>query len=240
MAERFADDGCVVVGIAEAADWSAVLERQRLALMASGAANRPWLFWELHNPWSRAAAYVDSWQLLDICHDPALVGALAALAGDDIVLFDSQIIPNPALSEFDQSTWRNDRVFFPLNADGGIVVRLPFGFPGARMFEHRRDETRASQYSDGQILIHSADIDYRSSAVNGSGNFEYVIRFFPADLRFLRDPQHAKHVALTDRYPWINYTRLPLWLVSGQDRAGNDFVTGFHTRTGRWTTARLR
>ncbi len=229
-----------MVSIAEAAGWSAFLELQWLALLASGPANRPWVFWELHNPWSRAAAYVDSWQLLDICQSQAMVQCLSALIGEDIVLFDSQILPNPALSGFDPTVWHNDDLFFPLDDDGGIVVRVPFGSPGARSFEHRLHDAGVSDLSLGQILVHSAKVDYRWRAANGSSGFECVIRYFPADRRFLRDPGHPKHVQLTERYPWVNYARMPLWLVSGKDRADNDFVTGFHTSSGRWTMARSR
>jgi hypothetical protein len=63
----------------------------------------------------------------------------------------------------------------------------------------------------------------------------YAARYFPASSRYVRDPATPAHRALTERYPLLNYARLPLWLVNGQDHAGNDFVTGFNARAGYWT-----
>lgn len=231
----FQRNGAIVAS--SPAVWTAAVQDQFRRIADSGLANRPWLYWELHNPFSRAAAVVDGWQILDICQSPQLVAVLAELIGEDIVLFDSQFLPNPALREFDVPCWRNDAGFFPLEPDLGIVVRLPFGNDDTRVFELRRNQTL--EYRSGQVLVHAADIEYRSSAVNKSGDTELVVRYFPSSVRFQRDPRHPKHQRLTERYPWINYARMPLWLVSGEDTAGNDFVTGFHTRVGRFTSARV-
>ena len=38
--------------------------------------------------------------------------------------------------------------------------------------------------------------------------------------------------------PLINFARRPIWLVRGEDLAGNDFVTGFATTVGQWAEAR--
>jgi hypothetical protein len=35
----------------------------------------------------------------------------------------------------------------------------------------------------------------------------------------------------------INFCTRPLWLVRGEDRAGNDFVTGFAPAAPRWAGA---
>ena len=37
-----------------------------------------------------------------------------------------------------------------------------------------------------------------------------------------------------EEQPLINYATRPLWLVRGEDRAGNDFVTGFAPPVPRW------
>ena len=65
----------------------------------------------------------------------------------------------------------------------------------------------------------------------------YAVRYFPASSRYDRDPTARAHRQLTERYPLFNYARFPLWLVHGQDLAGNDFVTGFNVRAGYWTSA---
>ncbi|MDJ0749446.1 MAG: hypothetical protein QNJ11_08165 [Woeseiaceae bacterium] len=198
----------IVVEIEAGDDWSGFLRRQYATILASGAANRPWLFWELHNPWSRVAAMIDSWQVLDICQSGTIVDAVTKVIGDDVVLFDSQALPNPGLDAFDDVAWQHDDTFFPIDEPTGVVVRIPFGI------EYGRDE--------GAAPVHQ----------------ELVVRYFSASSLYLRDPQHPKQQRLMELYPWINYTTLPLWLVSGEDRAGNDFVTGFATKPGRWTRAR--
>ena len=54
---------------------------------------RPWHYAELHNPWSRAASVYDSWGFLDLCQSRSLLGPVAELIGEDIILFDSQWLP---------------------------------------------------------------------------------------------------------------------------------------------------
>ena len=70
------------------------LEMQRERLLAQ-IPSRPWYFWECHNPWSRAARIVDSWGLLDLCQDTAILDMVTAIAGPDIILYDSQFSPAP-------------------------------------------------------------------------------------------------------------------------------------------------
>ena len=182
------------------ADWARVLDEQLQSVLAAGGRERPWLFWEWHNPWSRASACLDSWTVLDLCSAPALLQAVAEAIGSDIVLFDSQLVPNPALPWQQEPDTRNDPTYFPLEGGAcGVVTSLPVC-------------DRASGY-------------------------ELLVRYFPADRQYSRDPSHPAHVLLTERYPWVNYRTMPLWLVAGEDRADNDFVTGFNPKAGRWTTA---
>ncbi len=67
---------------------------------------------------------------------------------------------------------------------------------------------------------------------------EYVIRYFPATSSYIRDPVHPTQRILMENYPLVNYTRKPIWLVCGVDRAANDFVTGFKPLAGQWTQAK--
>ncbi len=198
------------------------------------------MYWELHNPFSRSAACTDSWQLLDICQASGLVKHLSRLIGDDIVLFDSQILPNPALPGVQPDGWHNDTLHFPLDGAGGFTIRLPFGEPGPRVMECRGSDAPVVEveYAPGEILIHSAELEYRVPTKQRRTGSEYVVRYFSARRRYIRDRDHPAQIALTERFPWINYAKLPLWLVSGSDRADNDFVTGFSARVGRWTGAK--
>jgi len=238
MLETVPCENHLVLDIDEAADWAVQIERQRHALVAANGEYRPWYWWELHNPWSRAAACIDSWGLLDIAQSPKLLDGVAQVIGEDIVLFDTRIEPNPALGDANRTAWRDDKLFFPLDRDGGAVVRLPFGNVEVRIREFCCAGQGIVRVQRGQALIHAADCRYRYAEAISPGEFEFVIRYFPSTHRYLRDPQHPRQMALMNRYPWVNYSTMPLWQVRGEDRADNDFVTGFRVRSGRWTTAR--
>ena len=227
--------GVSVQRVAAAREWATTLETQYDALIRADMSNRPWMFWELHNPWSRTAATIDSWQVLDICQAPALLACVSDFIGDDIILFDSQILPNPALPDETHHDWHSDTMFFPLNKPGGVVIRIPFAGAERRVMEYNRESPQNVSYLIGEILIHEAATEYRKPA--SSIEPELVVRYFPANLRYLHDADDPRQMLLTSRYPWINYAAMPLWLVSGKDRCDNDFVKGFFTRPGRWTTA---
>ena len=241
MPEGYRDNHFAVVEVADSRGWSELLNAQLGALERAEAVDRPWMFCELHNPWSRAAIVVDSWALLDLCQHRTLVDALVECIGEDVVLFDSQILPVPALGRHELGGWTSDADFFPLNGSGesdGVVVRIPFGPHRRRRVECNGTDSGKIEYGPNQILLHRGDFEYRTPDCQSDAQWEYRIRYYSARRHFDRDPTHPKQVRLMERYPWVNYSKMPHWLVNGQDRADNDFVTGFHTKIGHWTTAR--
>jgi len=66
---------------------------------------------------------------------------------------------------------------------------------------------------------------------------DYVVRYMPATARYNRDPTFGPNRCAADRAPLINFTRRPIWLVRGVDRANNDFITGFASTVGQWSEA---
>jgi hypothetical protein len=62
----------------------------------------------------------------------------------------------------------------------------------------------------------------------------YAIRYMPATSRFERDPLAPANWIAMEEQPLINFVTRPLWLVRGDDRAGNDFATGFSPVVPRW------
>jgi hypothetical protein len=66
---------------------------------------------------------------------------------------------------------------------------------------------------------------------------DYVIRYLPSTARYNRDPTYPPNRRAAERAPLINFTRRPIWLVRGVDRADNDFVTGFASTIGQWSDA---
>jgi hypothetical protein len=90
----------------------------------------------------------------------------------------------------------------------------------------------------GRIVVHPVDLRYRYCGVTPQdGPFEYVIRYFPATSKYLRDQCSNFYRKLNVLVPLQNYADRPLWLVRGADRADNDFVTGFRQKAGHWTAA---
>jgi hypothetical protein len=62
----------------------------------------------------------------------------------------------------------------------------------------------------------------------------YVLRYMPGTSHFNRDPLFEANRYAAEHRPLVNYTKRPLWLVRGEDRGANDFVTGFSVRVGQW------
>lgn len=201
------------------AEWQRFLRGQLEPMLCGDHRLRPWDLWELHNPWSRSATRMDSWGFLDICESAELVSLVAERLGPDLVLFDSLILPNAALPPESVNTCAG-RDFFPVQPMAGITVRIPFiaGCP---------------------LLLRSAAEESAAAAMApATPGFEFLVRYFPAGSRYIRDPGHDSQRRLREAFPWINYATMPLWLVGGRDRAGNDFATGFRPRPGHWTAAR--
>jgi hypothetical protein len=218
------------------------LRQQAAKVRAAGGAVRPWHYWELHNPWSRAGTVYDSWGFLELCQAPALLDPVTELIGPDIVLFDSGWLPDPS------STWgagtdaadpdlSSDAVRFPVEPLGGATVLVAFAKETHTGLSVDSGSIQLP-FGSGVVCALEARVAYRVCGLDEAGlPSVYVVRYFPGTARYLRDPALAVHRDLTERYPLLNYARLPLWLVRGEDRAENDFVTGFSVRAAYWGTA---
>jgi hypothetical protein len=211
---------------------------------------RPWHYAELHNPWARAAASYDSWGFLDICQSPTLIDTIATLIGTDIILFDSQWLPERRQLLDTASALESDAHRFPVDPPCGLTALIGFAdtHPGMVRIDYQPPDhghtadPQAYVSLDlkcGDVLFVDSGVPYRvRAAPETSIPTVYAVRYFPASSRYNRDPAAPGHRALTERYPLFNYAQMPLWLVHGQDQAGNDFVTGFNPRAGFWTSAK--
>jgi hypothetical protein len=235
------------------ADAQQFLRRQVAVLRRQPGGPRPWHYWELHNPWGAAGTAYNSWGFLELCHSPMLVESAAALIGPDIVLFASEWLPDPSRSlQVPATMLESDTLHFAVDPACGVTVLLYFGTGQDDAITFEFAPSRPSEQSDettdhaspqrlepGQILAIDAHLPYRLSGPGApQAPTVFAVRYFPATSRYLRDPTAGAHRALTERYPLLNHARLPLWLARGQDRAENDFVTGFNVRAGYWTKAR--
>ena len=186
----------------------ALLARQAHAL---ARATRPWQWRECHNPWARSAPLFDSWDMLDLCRK--LAHAVRPLLGPDLILFDSGFTPDP----WDTGGWRDDAIAFPVEPLAGCTVFVSCG-EGAT-------ETAAGLAT---VCALAPGDRYRPHGL------AFFARIFPSTARYLRDAGHPRHRALMEHVPLVNAATMPLFLVAGEDRADNDFVTGFNPRAPYW------
>jgi hypothetical protein len=162
-----------------------------------------------HNPFGRAQRLLDAWRCLELCESAELLDAVAALAGPDLVLWDSELY-------LDAAGWREARRiegrYWPADPLAGVVVDVALG--------------------DGTVSL--AAVERAHEAPAPAPGAHYVIRYMPATSRYNRDPQFGPSRLLMEERPLVNYTHRPIWLVRGEDRAGSDFATGFAPLAPAW------
>jgi hypothetical protein len=171
----------------------------------------------VHNPWGHAATIGHAWRFLDLCEHAAVVDAVAGVIGEDVILWDAELhLEGAAYRRFVEAGCEGR--YWPAEPLAGAVVLVAPMQPdqGARVV--RLDAIAPSDVADAaEPLI--------------------VIRYQPATSRYVRDPRAPRHRALMEDNPLLNDVHRPLWLVRGEDRAGNDFVTGFAPPVPRWAGA---
>ncbi|MGN6461248.1 MAG: resolvase [Pseudolabrys sp.] len=171
----------------------------------------------IHNPWGLAAGLTDPWCFLDLCENAAVVDTVESVIGPDIVLWDSELCLRTSDYRAFVANGREGR-YWPAQPLAGAVALIALGARPAVYAADVRQHTPLP-----------ADLATNDDPL-------YVIRYMPATSTFSRDPKtSANRVAMQEQL-LINYTTRPLWLVRGEDRAGNDFVTGFASDPPRWAS----
>lgn len=182
------------------------------------AAKRPKLRAErlsgVHNPWGHSSVLTDAWCFLDLCEDPGLLDRVERLIGPDIVLWDSELYHDADDYRRFVKDGREGRYWPAMPLVGAIVLVAPTA------------DRRLSC-----LALESICSDLPSLEL---GAPLFVIRYMPGTSRFVREARApANWIAMEER-PLVNYTTRPLWMLRGEDRAGNDFVTGFSPTVPRW------
>ncbi len=175
------------------------------------AARRPWQeqLSGIHNPFGRHAAVDDAWKFLDIAESPAVLDAVEAALGPDIILWDSELYNDFRAFAFDEAQ------YWPVDPLAGVVAVVAL--------------------DSGALLL--ADIARLAEATVPlplDGGPQYVLRYMPATSQFNRDPGYPSTRRAAEARPLVNYVTRPLWLLRGEDRAGNDFGAGFVIPAPRW------
>lgn len=169
----------------------------------------------IHNPWGMTAALTDTWAFLDFCENSTLLDAVTSIIGPDIILWDSELYLRAADYVAFVNAGREGR-YWPMTTPEGAVVLVSFTRPADIRIV---DVCRISVASLQKLPLHEAI---------------YVIRYMSALRHFCRDLKLPANRLAMEEWPLVNYTTRPLWLVRGEDKAGNDFVTGFSVNTARW------
>lgn len=174
---------------------------------------RPWpeLLCGIHNPFGHHACTGEAWQFLDLAESADVLDAVEDALGSDIVLWDSELYL--ASHDFPAA----EAVCWPVEPLAGTVTLVVL--------------------DEGRLVL--ADIGWlkvvREMLPLGAGPL-YALRYMPTTSRFNRDPRFPPNRRATELRPLINYAQRPIWLVRGEDRAGNDFAAGFSTPVAQWAS----
>lgn len=200
---------------------------------------------------ARAAA-----RWLEFATDPVIVDQVAQLIGPDVILWGSQVFCKPAGTGREVPWHQDGRywpirpvatcsVWIALDdvdAENGCMRYVPGSHRAGHVFRHRRREgdglvlheeldpsafdpaeSRDDCLQAGQYSLHDVHLIHGSlpnrSARRRAG---FVLRYMPATSRFDRAIDERQDQAGVS----FSFSRRPLWLVRGEDRAGNDFSIG--------------
>jgi hypothetical protein len=167
----------------------------------------------IHNPWGVGATLTDPWTFLDLCENSELANAVARIAGPDLILWDSELfLDAERYRRFATAEGRH----WPIEPLAGAVAGVPLDDP---------DRAQIVAVPDGGQL---------DLSILSSGQPLYVIRYMRATSHFNRDSSARANRRVMEERLLVNYSTRPLWLIKGEDRANNDFITGFAPVTPRW------
>jgi hypothetical protein len=166
-----------------------------------------------HNPFGRAPRLLDAWRFLELCESAEILDAVEAVAGPDLVLWDSELY-------LDAGAWREARYvegrYWPADPLEGVVADVAI--------------------AEGSVFI--AAVERASAAPDPAPGAHYIVRYMPATSHYNRDPRFGPNRRLMEEQPLINYANRPIWLARGEDRARNDFAMGFAPIAPGWAAER--
>lgn len=169
----------------------------------------------IHNPFGPAAALVDPWAFLAVCEAPAIVGPVTRILGKDVILWDSELFLQARRYLAFVAGAREGRYWPVAPLAGALAICAP-GSP------------------HGLLVAPLAQVATLDLSMLDPARPLYVMRYMPATSLFRRDAGFAANRLAMEEQVLVSYQARPLWLVSGEDRAGNDFVTGFTAPSPRW------
>jgi len=195
-------------------------------------------------------------QWFEYCTQPAILDLVAQVLGPDIILWGSQVFCKPARVgrevpwHQDGQYWPIRRLatcsvwiaLDDVDADNGCMRYIPGSQAAGSIYQHRvsdradivlNQEVDPAQFDEasarddvlqaGQFSLHDVHLIHGSRANRSTRRRAgFVIRYMPATSRFERTGEWQQSQAGV----LFNLSRRPIWLVRGQDRAGNDLRMG--------------
>ena len=193
---------------------------------------------------------------LDLARDPDIVELVSGVIGDDVVLWGCHVFCKPAGDGYETPWHQDGHYWpiRPLatctawvalepstRADGCLRV-IPGSHRARRLHEHLHedrsdltlqqrlaagsfDEGEAVdiELAPGQMSLHDVYMIHGAEPnTSGERRTGVALRYMPASSLFDR---RLKPVDGKTGVP-VDFSRRPLWLLRGQDRAGNDFSVG--------------
>jgi hypothetical protein len=251
--EAYHRDGQLTPGHRLPADLVGRMRTHIEALIAGNPDIRPEQLAGAHIPRNADTGVQGVDALLECTRHPVILDMVEQLIGPDLIMWGSQVFSKPT-GDGMAIPWHQDGQYWPLRPLRNVTVWVAIDaatvengclrvIPGSHrrgLMAHSRtddpdlvlnqglsgvDETRAFdvQLEPGQVSLHDVMTVHGSNA-NRSGQRRcgYAIRYMPATSLFDRSlsPTRIAHNQVLD------YAQRPIWLVRGQDRAGNDFGIG--------------
>lgn len=196
---------------------------------------------------------------LDLARDPEIVELVSGVVGEDVILWGCHVFCKPPVDGYETPWHQDGHywpirplatctVWVALEASdrgNGCLRVIPRSHAARTLHEHlhedRSDLTLTQRMKAGSFEESEA-VDVELEAGEMSLHDVYMVhgarpntstrrrtgaalRYMPATSLFDRS---LRPVDGKTGVP-VNFARRPLWLVRGQDRAGNDFVTGHRT-----------
>lgn len=194
-------------------------------------------------------------ELLACAQHPDILDLVEQIIGPDQIMWGSQVFSKPA-GDGQAIPWHQDGQYWPMRPLATVTVWIAIDpatrangclrvIPGTHrggllhhdssadsslalnqgLVEGSYDEAKAVdiELEPGQISLHDCMLIHGSNAnPSGMRRCGYAIRYMPATSLFDRTipPTRIAHNQV------IDFSQRPIWLVRGQDRAGNDFKVG--------------
>ena len=252
--ETYHRDGYLIPEYRLPADKVAALQTALDDAIAANPGVRPEHLVSIHVKGKNAEGVVGNSAFLDLAADPDVLDLVEACIGPDIILWGCHLFCKPAGDGL-EVPWHQDGHYWPIrplatctvwvaleasDRENGCLRVIPGSHRPAELQDHLREEGGALtmrlgedafdeaaavdvELEPGQMSLHDVYMIHGSNR-NGSSRRRagLAIRYMPASSLFDRELfKRSDSSGFT-----VDFSTRPLWLMRGEDRAGNDFRAG--------------